>query len=463
MLCLSAVAAACGDGAKGPPGEAGQPAPVTPAQLGESVSLVSPSFGVIARKAQVTIAVDAYKLIDPTVDFGGAGVKVRGLEIVNDASIIADLEIAAEATLGARDVIVSDEGKRIVATAAFKVVPALETVISGGAAAQGGLVRVDLKNRDRIPLAPFSFQIAPAKATTGTLGVLARGYLTATDGQFVFIADPRAVTGPLQLVGVNDPDDPDSATFLSAPDALTVGERSALPITPGTPRSDVLAAELATGFFRYPSPANAIVDVRVSALGDRIAPVLDVMPPAGTLASEYDYRAPNRPGPLAYVNGAAPSLGDFVIVSDASFGGGMPADYKYTLAVTVAPGAVVAESATPHPAAAPQDLGLLPAADAATPSVIVNGEIVTGDTADVYRVDAGGTSRVQVVAMSTANLAMRFHPTDPTCPAQTSRSFDIEIRSDAVESEANVGVGYVCVLPSGGGKGKYTIAARRLP
>lgn len=463
-LCLGLVAA-CGAGDKGEPGEPGTPGNPGNGSAGDSISLVSPRFGVLDRKTQITVAVDALKLGEaPTVDLGGEGVKVANVTVLNEASLLVDLEISAEAKVGLRDVNVLVGEKKLTATGGFEVVPALEMKVSAGKAEQGGIVRLDFRNRDRFPLAPDTFRLAP-KAAIGSpsLSPLARGYLTATDGQFIMVGDPLATAGVLQLEGVNDPDDPDSTTFLSSKDAITVAARTPKVVTPGTAlANEVLGGDFTTGFYRFSAPVDAIVDIRLSDVGTKIRPVLDAIPSVGILGAEYDYRDPNRPGALAYVTSKA-SSSEFLIVSDAGFKGGGVADFKYKLDVATIGGTVVAESATAHPAATPQDLGTLPATNAAKPALIVKGQIVTGDTSDVYQIDAGSTSKVQLVGMTDANLAIKFHPSDPACPTQTSTSLDIVLHADAVETEGAVGTGYVCVTPSQGAKGTYTIAVRRLP
>lgn len=463
-LCFGLLAA-CGAGEKGEPGDPGAPGNPSSGSAGDSISLVTPRFGVLDRKTQITVAVDALKLGDaPTVDLGGEGVKVGNVTVLNEASLVVDLEIAATAKVGPRDVNVLVGEKKLTATGGFEVVPALEMKVSAGKAEQGGIVRLDFRNRDRFPLAPDTFRLA-SKAGVGSpsLSALARGYLTATDGQYIMVGDPLAIAGALQLEGVNDPDDPESTTFLSAKDAVTVAARTPKAVTPGTPlANEVLAGDFTTGFYKFAAPADAIVDIRVSDTGAKIRPVVDAIPSVGILGAEYDYRDPNRPGALAYVTTKS-SASEFLIVSDSAFKGGALTDFKYKLDVVTIGGTVIAESATAHPAATPQDLGTLPATNAAKPALIVRGQIVTGDTADVYQVDAGGTSKVQLVGMTDVNLAIKFHPSDPACPSQTSTALDIVLHADAVESEAAVGTGYVCVTPSQGAKGTYTIAVRRLP
>ncbi|MBS2015733.1 MAG: hypothetical protein JST00_22790 [Deltaproteobacteria bacterium] len=469
LLLAAVVAPACGsDGEKGPPGEPGAPGNPGNGSAGDSISLVTPRFGVLDRKAQITIAVDALKLTEAagpvSVDLGGEGVKVGAITVLNEASLVVDLQIAAEAKVGLRDVNVLVGEKKLVATGGFEVVPALETKVSAGKAEQGGLVRIDFRNRDRFPLAPDTFRLSP-KAPVGSpsLSALARAYLTETDGQFVMLGDPLAKTGALQLEGVNDPEDPDSATFLTSKDAVDVAARTPKTLTAGTGLAgEVLGADYATGFYKFAAPADAIVDVRLSELGTKIQPVLDAIPSVGILGAEYDYRDPNRPGALAYVTSTA-SSSEFLVVSDAAFKGGGVADFKFKLDVVTIPGTVVAESATAHPAATPQDLGALPASNAAKPALIVKGEIAGADTADVYQLDGGGTSKVQLVGMTDANLTIRFHPSNPACPNSGSSTLDIVLRAGAVETAATVGTGYVCVTPSQGAKGKYTIAVRRLP
>lgn len=458
--------AACGsDGEKGEAGDPGSPGNPGSGSGGDSISLVTPRFGIIDRKTQITVAVDALKLGDaPTVDLGEQGVKVKTVTVLNEASLLVDLEISADAKIGPRDVNVLVGDKKLVATGGFEIVPALEMKVSGGKAEQGGLVRIDFRNRDRYPLTPDTFQLSP-KAAVGaaSLSPLARGYLTETDGQFILLGDPLAKAGALQLEGVNDPDDPDTVSFLSAKDALTIAARTPKAITPGTALpNEVIGGDFATGFYKYSVPADSIVDIRVSEIGTKLRPVIDAIPAVGILGAEYDYRDPNRPGALAYVTTKS-SSSEFLVISDASFKGGGIADFKYKLDVVAIGGTVVAESATEHAAGAPQVLGVLPAANAAKPALIVNGQIAGADTADVYQLDAGGTSKVQLVGMTDVNLAIKLHPTDPACPTQGSTTLDIVLHADAIESAAVVGTGYVCVTPSQGAKGKYTIAVRRLP
>lgn len=456
--------AACGsDGEKGEAGDPGSPGNPGSGSGGDSISLVSPRFGVLDRKTQITVAVDALKLTDaPTVDFGDAGVKVKKVTVLGEASLLVDLEISADAKVGLHDVNVVAGDKTLVATGGFEVVPALELKVTGGKAEQGGLVRIDFRNRDRFPLTPDTFQLSP-KSTGASLSPLARGYLTETDGQLIMVGDPLAMAGVLQLEGLNDPDDPDTVSFLSAKDALTIAARTPKSVTPGTALpSEVIGGDFATGFYKFAVPADAIVDIRVSDVGTKLRPVIDAIPSVGILGAEYDYRDPNRPGALAYVTTMA-SSSEFLVISDASFKGGAAPDFKYKLDVVTIGGTVVTESATAHPAATPQDLGALPAANAAKPALIVNGAIAGADTADVYQLDAGGTSKVQLVGMTDVNLVIRFNPTDPACPTNTSSTLDIVLHADAIETAAVVGTGYVCVTPSQGAKGKYTIAVRRLP
>lgn len=457
--------AACGsDGDKGEAGDPGSPGNPGTGSAGDSISLVTPRFGVLDRNTQITVAVDALKLGDaPTVDLGEAGVKVKKVTVLSEASLLVDLEISAEAKIGLRDVNVQVGEQKLVATGGFEVVPALDVKVSGGKAEQGGLVRIDFRNRDRFPLAPDTFALSPKAVGAASLSPLARGYLTETDGQFIMIGDPLATAGVLQLEGVNDPDDPDTVSFLSAKDALTVAARTPKSVTPGTALpSELIGGDFATGFYKYAAPADAIVDIRISDVGTKLRPVIDAIPSVGIVGAEYDYRDPNRPGALAYVTTKA-SSSEFLVISDASFKGGAASDYKYKLDVVTIGGTVVTESATAHPAATPQDLGALPAANAAKPALIVNGAIAGADTADVYQLDAGGTSKVQLVGMTDVNLVIRFNPTDPACPTNTSSTLDIVLHADAIETAAVVGTGYVCVTPSQGAKGKYTIAVRRLP
>jgi hypothetical protein len=79
-----------------------------------NITDVNPSQGVIGTTLQVTISGYGFQ---PTTTFNfGAGISVSGVQILNANSALATLEIAADAMLGFRDVIATQQPGGLVAT-----------------------------------------------------------------------------------------------------------------------------------------------------------------------------------------------------------------------------------------------------------------------------------------------------------------------------------------------------------
>jgi len=245
------LAAACGssgaDGAPGAAGANGADGPAATAPQASTINQITPRIGLLGRELDIRITFDG-----PAVPTGasldlGDGVTVDKLTQDGNA-LVAHVTVPEAAKVGPRDVTVKAGGiDSIVAKKGFVVAAALDLIVSSGAAEQGGLVKLDLSNHDKTWFDDQNFVLLPVSSQSdGTLVQIASSGFTGTDGSVILLGDPLAKTGPLGFMGLNDPSDPSTPTFVSAPDAVTVAARTPEPLTIGTPSAKTLSKPLET-------------------------------------------------------------------------------------------------------------------------------------------------------------------------------------------------------------------------
>ncbi|MBX3223690.1 MAG: hypothetical protein KF795_24470 [Labilithrix sp.] len=399
---LALLAPACGSpgsaGVEGKAGEPGEPGPSVEAPQPEvAINLVEPRVGLLARRLEVTIGTDGkVDLSKAEVDFG-AGIEVVALE-AEGATLRATIEIAPTAKLGKHDVVVEAEGRTLTAKHGFVVAVHLDAKVGAGKAEQGGLVRLDIANRDKIWFDTENFTLFPltGQKDASLVGLAYQGF-TATDGSVVFLGDPRAKTGPLGFLGFNDPNDENSASYLTALDAVTVTARQPVELTANTTTPLVLADELQTGFFSITlAPADKealLVDSWAQVPADStMSPLVLAYPESGAAADLLD-QGRNDPGfpmfgiPATEARVAWPvtmaSKAYFVVV-DAGLGHGPTT--KVDLAYSAVRAQIVAEKPAAHATGATaQNIGSLPGTATTIPGRVINGELTAADEVDVYK------------------------------------------------------------------------------
>lgn len=434
-LMAALFVAACGsgspgkdgaNGADGNPGEPGQDAP--PAVNDVAISQVNPRVGLVDRALTVTIATDGtIDLKKATADFGD-GVEVVDTRIIG-SSLEVDIAIAPNAKLGKHDVVVSVGKTKLEAKKAFHVAVPLDAKISGGKAEQGGLVRLDVWNRDRIWFDPDRFTLfSLADPKDPSLIPLAHMNFTTTDGTVVLLGDPMAKTGALGFLGVNDPADPDSASFLTEPNVVDVAARTPIALTSGTPTEVTFDKELQTGFFvaNYAPTGNEgfLVDAIAQVpAGSTHKPLLIAYPASGNSADMIDQKVedpgfpefgiPGTEARIAYpVTGA--SKGYFVVV-DAELGHGPTT--KLAMQYTATRAQILNEKADPHDTAETgQNLGSLPGVTTTVGGRVVKGELKAAGEKDYYRftgLSATNMTDMLVSVVSDVDIVVRVD-TAPT-------------------------------------------------
>ena len=394
------------------------PPEVVPVRIVGPISEITPAVGILGQKLTVTIKLAGEKAGPGSEVLLGLGVEV--LNVVPIAGgLVAEIEIAEDAIVGARDLtVVPDEGVNAVAAMGFTINPSMVITPQDGKAEQGGLVRLAVASMDGRPLSPLSFTLEPVvDPGAATLLQLARGTFTTTTGSVVMLGDPLVKPGPVSFTGVNDPDDAASASFFVR-DAVTVTARTPTALVSGTPASATLAAPLATAFYSATlSPQvgeGLLVDANaVLPGGSTLKPVVYGYPATGKSDDLLDIKQ-NLAGAQARVAYpvTAATTGFFVVV-DQLLANSPTAQLSFDFRTHRA--TIIAEAAGAHPVGAPQALGALPGPNAAIPGRIVTGNLGAAGETDVYVLSGfpAGARDVQISITSDAELEVLVD-TSPT-------------------------------------------------
>ena len=486
-IAAALLAAACSSGQPGADGTNGTAGTKgangeTPAPPLGSINQISPRAGLVDRNVTVIITADQAKLdASAKVDFGD-GIAVSKVVANPAGGIQVELTIAADAKLGARDVTVKTEAGELLAKKGFVVAVPLDTKIAGGKAEQGGLVRLDVSNRDKVWFDVERFTLFPlVPSTQASLVALAHQRFTATDGSVVLLGDPLAKAGPLGFLGVNDPEDQLSASFLSAPDAVTISSRTPETLASGTTVEKTFLNDLETGFFeavlKPQTNEGLLVDLFAKTPADStMAPLVLAYPESGRVKDLIDQKRndagfpefgiPSSVARVAYpVTGATKG---FFIVLDAGLGHGPTT--KLSLQYTTTRALLLKERTGAHDTAATaQNIGSLPGTSTTIPGRIVSAELAADGEVDLY--SSTGLSATNVTDMQVSVLAAG----DVVVSIDKVATFD---SPELVEFTATAGAGsavtagfvgpnrYIRVTSAPNATapaGKYSLGVKRLP
>lgn len=494
-LALCAVlAAACGsgepgksgasgtDGKPGEPGTEGTTPEATKAAM--TVNHIMPRAGLLDRTLEVVISFDGPRadLAKAKLDFGD-GIEVVDSKVVN-GTIVVELTIAPDAKLGAHDVKVTlGAGDPIVATKGFHVAVPIEAKAGAGKAEQGGLVRVDVTNKDKVWFDTENFLLLPmVDQKTASLVPLANQGFTATDGSVVLLGDPLAKTGGLGFLGINNPNDPDSVSFLSEMNAVTVAARTPESLVAGTPLEKIFASELETGFYVADfAPAATAEGVLVDVVatvpeGSTAKPMILAYPASGSISDLLDQKVEDPGFPMfgipatqAHVTyPVAAATKGFFVVLDADLGHGPST--KVSLSYSTIRAQIFKEKTTvAHDTAETgQNMGSLPGFTTSIPGRILTGELSATGENDFYKftgLSQANPTDMQLSLTSDADVLVRV---------DTVPTFDSENLLEVVQG-GRAGSGFtasmtgatryiqVTALPDGSKKtGKYTLGMKRI-
>lgn len=469
------------DGKPGEPGAEGQTPEATKAAM--TVNHVMPRAGLLDRALEVVISFDGPRtdLSKAELDFGD-GIEVVDSKVVNGA-IVAELQIAPDAKLGAHDVTVKlGAGDPIVAVKGFHVAVPISAKVGGGKAEQGGLVRVDVTNKDKVWFDTENFLLLPmVDQKTPSLVPLANQGFTATDGSVVLLGDPLAKTGKLGFLGINNPQDPDSVSYLSELDAVDVTARTPEALVAGTPLEKIFASELETGFYVADFAPQAtseglLVDVLATVpQGSTAKPMILAYPASGAVADLLDQKVEDPGFPMFgipatqahVVYPVASAAKGFFVVLDAELGHGPST--KVSLSYSTVRAQIFKEKTVAHDTAETgQNLGSLPGFTTTVPGRIITGELASSGENDFYKLtglSAVNPTDMQLSLTSDADVLVRV---------DTVPTFDSENLLEVVQG-GRAGSGFtaamtgntryiqVAALPDGSKQtGKYTLGMKRI-
>lgn len=481
----AAVATAPGcSGDDGPPGPTGPAAPAAsgpPRSTTTSINFIEPSFGLLGRTSTVRISFDGPALPEGAALDLGEGVTVRGCALAG-VSLSCELDVADNAKTGARDVTVTADGVApVVATGAFSVAATLDAKLGGGKPEQGGLATLSIANRDRTWFDTSNFYLVSAKYQKGgaTLVQLTASSLTATDGSIVLLGDPLAETGPLGFIGINNPDDPDTAVFATADDAVTVSQRTPVALASGTPSDKSFEQPLETAFFQADlapqTGEGLLVDAHAKKpSGSTMAPLVLAYPASGKVADLLDQKTddpgfpafgiPATEARVAYP--VASATKGYFIVFDSGLANGpttkLSFDYRTYRAT------IIAEQAGAHDATA-QDLGALAAADDAVPGRIVDGKLASASEVDTYAfngLSGAETIDLQVSLYTDSDLTVLVDSVDSFDSASMTSISLVGKTGSATTIDMQGASRFLRVMAADGASkptGSYKLGVRRLP
>ncbi len=489
LLMAAALAAqACGsdgadgtDGVNGKDGPAGKAGESPTGSDGESsLSLVTPSKGILDREVEVSIGGNGTKFAEGAKPSFGPGIEVVEVTTSTTSLITAKIKITKDAQIGPRTVTIGD----LKAEKAFTVVPAINLVAEGGKASveQGGLIQFGIENNDTRAFDPNAFQLEAGDLID--LGSQASGPQAAIG---FLLAAPLAKTGGSQIAVSNlGPGGKPRVSFLSANDALTVKARAADPFVLATPADHTFASPNDTKLFKLSSPASeaAIVDYRIEVAEDGTAvPVAFVFGTKGTkddrlgqaLPAQNPFTGQFNPPPydlhvaLPIPAGAA-ATDHYVVLADLS--GQKGASAKVTASRSAA--MVANESTAAHGTEAPQLVGSVTSSS----GQVLSANLASATEIDAYKFTVEADAKLQISATSDADLEVIltkdpnvFEDAQDTPPAARKvLGYLYPGKQFAAQRTLTAAVGtteiYAVVLSDSQGTvktGKYTLGMRKVP
>jgi len=286
LVLASAVGCGSDDGATGPAGATGPDGsdgpegPEGPEGSGggttgdPSLSAVLPGTAYLEHDVDVTISGFSTEWTSAaTVDFGD-DITVTNTNVASPTSIVATIEIAPGAAVGARDVTVTEGSDDVTYTGAFNVEEPLEAAHLG-TAAQGSVLMGVAEQQDIN--APFdelgaSVAVMADGSSEGlVLDVVTYGL------EYIAFLDVNATAEATDVIvesGLTD------LVSSRAVDSIDVQARTATAITPGTPLTASYAGAFDSMLYSFDAAASQLVEVTMTSTGGD--PLFFLLPSTGT-------------------------------------------------------------------------------------------------------------------------------------------------------------------------------------
>jgi hypothetical protein len=293
LILASAIGCGGDDGATGPAGATGQDGVEGPegpqgdpggdgggTAVDPSLSAVLPGTVYLEHDIEVTISGHGTEWTSAaTVDFG-AGITASSTILASPTSIVATIEIAPDAALGARDVTVTDGDNSVTYTGAFMVEAPLETSHLG-TEAQGSIL---LGLADQMDInAPFDELGGSVTVTAdgSSEGLVLDGSTYGLDYLlFVDVTATAAATDVVVESGLN------TVVSSRAPGAVDVQARTATTITPGTPATATYTNAFDSYLYSFDATASQVVEVSITS--GTADPTFFLLPASGAFADLID-------------------------------------------------------------------------------------------------------------------------------------------------------------------------------
>lgn len=280
-------------GAKGDPGQNGVDGPSGGAPEEPSLSAVVPGSAFLARSLDVTLSGASTAWTDKAqVDFGPE-IKVETVTVASPTALVAHVVVGAAAAAGARDIVVTDGGKKLVYKGAFRVEAPL-TLTLKGAPAQGSIFLVHARGLDfQTPFdattagSPFSptYPNIALGTSPGVTAALVSVSEYAVDYQaFVDVdAAPTSVSADVVSGPIGN------QVEFPFPAAYAIAARKATPLAAGSATTITLAHPGDSALLSYTpgSAALTIVDVASSTTDMSATPAGHFLPKSGKFADRF--------------------------------------------------------------------------------------------------------------------------------------------------------------------------------
>lgn len=259
----------------------------TPSEM--SISAVIPNNVFLGRTVNITISGYDTKWTDATQVNFGDGIAVLEKTVASPTAIVATIDIGAEATVGARDVKVTDAGGTSTYKGAFKIESPLD-LINTGTVAQGSIFATKAKQLDLSTpfdttstgdgfFEPLAFTNLIALGSSGLTMNVSDVQLYSAD--MIVLADVNAPAGPSDFSIESGPAGGDTIAS-PAPKSLDIVARTPTPIPEGDSIKGKINEPLESLLYTFAPTGPGLYIVEASASSADANPRLAMLPKSGS-------------------------------------------------------------------------------------------------------------------------------------------------------------------------------------
>lgn len=272
-VLLVALAAAC-SGTDGTNGKNGEQGPAGPGVEGgaPSISAVLPASAFLGGSATVTISGSGTTWSDQAQPDFGAGVTVKSVAVASPTALVADIDVAFDATVGTRDVTVTDGSSSLSYTGAFRV-QSPTTLDAQGTVAQGSVLLAKIRDLDFSRpfdttqtgdglFTPISYPNITLSTDTGVAAQLNGVQAYALD--VALLVDLDVAAGPAKVDVLSGP--VGARTSFPNPAALDVAARTPAALATGQDKTVTVDKPYASQIFEFtPAAGLRIIELGATA------------------------------------------------------------------------------------------------------------------------------------------------------------------------------------------------------